>query len=66
MRALAKTDELPLTIAAHRLGIPYPIAYRRMFAGELSGRRIGTRWYVKLADVERFEAERSGMVAQPA
>ena len=66
MRDLPKANELQLSLAAHRLGLPYPIAYRRMFAGELRGRRIGSRWYVLEKDVARLEAEGPAAVAQPA
>jgi hypothetical protein len=62
---LPSPNEMTLTEAAFRLRLAYPLAYRKMFSGELNGRRIGTRWYVAVKDVERVEAERAPL-AQPA
>jgi hypothetical protein len=50
--------EVPLAEAAFRLGVAYNVLYRRMFAGEINGRRVGLRWFVQLRDVERLQRER--------
>lgn len=59
MRDTPSPKEISLPDAALRLREPYPSTYKRMFAGEISGRRIGARWFVAVADVERLERERA-------
>lgn len=59
-------DEIALTDAALRLEMPYPLAYRAMFTGQLHGRRIGARLYVRRADVEKLAAEQSARIPQSA
>lgn len=66
MRELPSPGELSLTEAAMRLRADYQSTRNRMLRGDLPGRRIGTRWYVKECDVARLEALRSEPVAQPA
>ena len=58
MLDLPRSDEIALTDAALRMRMPYPTAYKLMFRGELSGRRVAGRFYVALRDVERLLAER--------
>jgi hypothetical protein len=66
MSALPGPDEVALAEAAFRLRVPYPVAYRRMFAGDLQGRRVGSRWYVSRHDVERLESEARDPLVQHA
>jgi hypothetical protein len=54
MDELPQPDEIALPIAAHRLGQKYLHVYGRMISGELPGRRVGNRWYVDAAAVDRL------------
>jgi hypothetical protein len=58
--------EIPLSVAAFRLGVRWSKAYQLLLTHELRARRDGRYWMVDESDVERLEAERSQPVAQPA
>jgi excisionase family DNA binding protein len=47
-------QDLTLPEAAELLGVHYMTAYKYVRTGRLRGRRIGTRWYVRRADLERL------------
>lgn len=51
--------EMGLTEAALRLGVSYVQAQRMMLIGKLGGRKAGTRWFVRRADVEHVARERA-------
>lgn len=41
-----------LAEAAMNLGIPYQDAHRLLLTGKIAGEKRGSRWFVRLADVE--------------
>ncbi len=45
--------ELPLPVAALRLGISWERAWRRLLEGRLQGRKVKGRWLVTAESVER-------------
>jgi len=47
-----------LAEAAHRLGIAYQDAHRLLLTGRLRGEKRGSRWYVRVADVDAMLRER--------
>ena len=49
---------LPLADACQRLGLSHAAGYRLMLQGRLAGVRVGGRWHVDLASLERFEKAR--------
>ncbi|MEO6469313.1 MAG: helix-turn-helix domain-containing protein, partial [Acidimicrobiia bacterium] len=48
--------------AAHHLGVHYQTAYKWVRAGELVAVRVGGRYEVSPAAIQRFEASRSAVV----
>lgn len=50
--------EVPLSEAAHRLGLTWSRAYSRLLAGELKGRKVGGRWVVEAESVAAAEQAR--------
>jgi len=50
--------EMSLAVAAHRLGLSWPQAWRLLLRQELDGRRVGSRWLVTKASVERLAQSR--------
>jgi hypothetical protein len=44
---------VPILVAAHRLRISREVAMGRLLRGELTGHRVGGRWYVELGALER-------------
>ena len=53
---------IPLTTAAHRMGVTHQRALAMVCTGEVSGERLAGRWVVAAADVERLAAERAARV----
>jgi len=45
-----------LAEAAMQLGVPYQDAHRLLLTGKLSGEKRGSRWFVRLVDVEKLKA----------
>jgi hypothetical protein len=62
---LPRKDEVSLPVAVWRLRMSYQDVRYRVLRGELSGRLIRGRWFLREADVARLEAQRA-QVAQPA
>jgi hypothetical protein len=57
--------EIPLSVAAFRLGIGWGKAYQLLLTHALRGRRDGRRWMVDEADVERIQCERAESASRP-
>jgi excisionase family DNA binding protein len=53
---LGDTERVPIGRLAERLKIHHDTVRRWALAGRLDARRIGSRWYVDRAGVERFLA----------
>jgi hypothetical protein len=47
-----------LAEAAVELGVPYQDAHRLLLTGKLTGEKRGSRWFVRVADVQRLRASR--------
>ena len=43
---------VPLSVAAHRLGLTWSQAYARVLTGDLKGEKVGARWVVEQAAVD--------------
>jgi hypothetical protein len=56
---MISSDEIPLSTAAHQLGLARSRAYNAVLTGELTGRQVGNRWVVSVASLERAKAERA-------
>ncbi len=52
---VAETVSLPS--AARRLGVSWPVAWRKLLRGELEGRQINGRWQVTASSVQRLQDE---------
>lgn len=47
-------EMIGLAEAAVRLGIPYQDAHRLLLTGKLTGEKRGSRWFVRISDVDRL------------
>lgn len=45
-------EVVPLSEAAHRLGLSWPAAWRLVLIGRLSGGKANGRWFVRVASIE--------------
>ena len=56
---MADTDKLdtPLAILAHRAGLSWPAAWRKVLTGDVRAEKRGGRWYCHRDDVERLARE---------
>ena len=61
---MANNDEVALSDAAFRLKISYHRAWRRLLSGELQGRKIDGRWYVREGDLPSRDAEDAEALAR--
>lgn len=52
-----ENKEIPLTDAAHQLGLPWERAWRALLTGRLEGQKRGSRWYVTASSVERLATD---------
>jgi hypothetical protein len=48
-----KSKTIPLALAAQRLGVSWTRAWRLVLTGQLEGSKIGGRWVVSAASIER-------------
>lgn len=56
---MTESPAIPLVEAAQRLSLSWSRTWRLMLSGELHGqKRGGTRWYVRVEDVDRLLRER--------
>lgn len=62
--AVDRQDTVNLKEAAHHLGVHYQTAYKWVRSGELVAVRVGGRYEVSTAAIERFEAARRAVVAE--
>jgi hypothetical protein len=53
---MAKTYNVPLPEAAHRLEIPWAQAWRWVLTGKLDGEKRRGRWYVAEASIQKHLA----------
>ncbi len=44
-----------LAEAAVELGLPYQDTHRLLLTGKIGGEKRGSRWFVRIADVERLK-----------
>ena len=51
-----KEAMIGLAEAAMQLGVPYQDAHRLLLTGKMSGEKRGSRWFVRLVDVEKLKA----------
>lgn len=51
-----------LAEAAAKLSVPYQDAHRLLLTGKLAGEKRGSRWFVRLADVERLKSAHTATV----
>ncbi|MHC4089801.1 MAG: hypothetical protein ACYSVY_05910 [Planctomycetota bacterium] len=56
-------DEVPLSIAAQRLGLSWERAWRLVLQGRIRGRKVSGRWMVSWPDTERLADELDGGVS---
>ncbi|MEL6892390.1 MAG: B12-binding domain-containing protein [Actinomycetota bacterium] len=56
---MTEHDRIDLQAAASKLGVHYQTAYRWVRGGRLAAELVDGRYLVRLADVERFDRERS-------
>ena len=49
-------SNLPLSQAAHQLGLSWAQAWRLVLQGELKGEQRNGRWYVAADEIRRFRA----------
>jgi excisionase family DNA binding protein len=55
MATVSRKDRtITLVEAARRLRVPYSVVYRLVLLGEFGSRRLGGRWVVRQADVDRW------------
>lgn len=55
----ATPNEMPLALAAQKLGLSWRRAWGLVLEGQLGGRQVNGRWLVSRADTERLAQERS-------
>jgi len=48
--------DIPLSVAAHRLGVSWATAWRLLLKGDLVGEKIGGRWVVTSDSVETYRS----------
>jgi hypothetical protein len=48
--------DVPLSVAAHRLGVSWAAAWKLVLTGDLDGERVGGRWVVSSASVDAYLA----------
>lgn len=56
-RAAEQVEVIPLPAAALRLRKSWAVCWRLMLEGQPRGEKRGSRYFVRLDDVERFERE---------
>ena len=53
-------SSVPLSLAAHQLGLSWAQAWRLVLQGELKGEQRNGRWYVAADEIRRFRAAKCG------
>ena len=54
MGATTKTESVPLSITAHRLGVSWERAWRLVLSGALRGQKIQGRWMVEISSLDAY------------